>query len=212
MKSRAAGDTLIRWQSGRILDGRTNKNESAYAGTGDLMRCKILLFDLDHALLDFGAQETDSLTRMFRQFGYAYPDELFRHYHTVNKLKYGYERRSTGGHRYLLDQPEPGGAIRPAGDTGHVHALEPNRAVGHLRGAGSSSVKVARLQRSAISGHEEDRANVARSSALYCRLLGANGSSVWPEGDRIACSAPASSFAASLRRSSGRRRPRRLGP
>ncbi|MBO7747122.1 YjjG family noncanonical pyrimidine nucleotidase [Paenibacillus sp. MWE-103] len=49
------------------------------------MRYKILLFDLDDTLLDFGANETDSLTRLFRQFGYAYPDELFRHYHTVNK-------------------------------------------------------------------------------------------------------------------------------
>ncbi|MFC4812328.1 YjjG family noncanonical pyrimidine nucleotidase [Paenibacillus sp. GCM10023250] len=49
------------------------------------MRYKILLFDLDDTLLDFGANETESLTRLFRQYGYASPDELFRHYHIVNK-------------------------------------------------------------------------------------------------------------------------------
>ena len=36
-------------------------------------------------LLDFGANETDSLNKLFQQHGYAFSDELFRVYDSVNK-------------------------------------------------------------------------------------------------------------------------------
>jgi 2-haloacid dehalogenase len=49
------------------------------------MRYKILLFDLDDTLLDFGANEVDSLTKLFRQYGYTFSDELFQLYNSVNK-------------------------------------------------------------------------------------------------------------------------------
>ncbi|MBW7455035.1 YjjG family noncanonical pyrimidine nucleotidase [Paenibacillus sepulcri] len=49
------------------------------------MRYKILLFDLDDTLLDFGANETDSLTKLFQHYGYTLSDELFRIYNAVNK-------------------------------------------------------------------------------------------------------------------------------
>jgi len=49
------------------------------------MSYKILLFDLDDTLLDFGANEIDSLNKLFSQHGYAFTDELFRVYNSVNK-------------------------------------------------------------------------------------------------------------------------------
>lgn len=49
------------------------------------MSYKILLFDLDDTLLDFGANETDSLNKLFQEHGYTFSDELFRVYNSVNK-------------------------------------------------------------------------------------------------------------------------------
>lgn len=49
------------------------------------MSYKILLFDLDDTLLDFGANETNSLNKLFQQQGYIFSDELFRVYNSVNK-------------------------------------------------------------------------------------------------------------------------------
>jgi 2-haloacid dehalogenase len=49
------------------------------------MRYNILLFDLDDTLLDFGANETDSLNQLFQHHGYPFSDELFRVYDSVNK-------------------------------------------------------------------------------------------------------------------------------
>ena len=49
------------------------------------MRYKILLFDLDDTLLDFGANEADSLKKLFQQHGHAFSGRLFRVYHSVNK-------------------------------------------------------------------------------------------------------------------------------
>ena len=49
------------------------------------MSYKILLFDLDDTLLDFGANEIDSLNKLFLQHGYIFSDELFQVYDTVNK-------------------------------------------------------------------------------------------------------------------------------
>lgn len=49
------------------------------------MRYKILLFDLDDTLLDFGANERESLTKLFQQHGYTFSDELFQAYHAVNR-------------------------------------------------------------------------------------------------------------------------------
>jgi 2-haloacid dehalogenase len=49
------------------------------------MSYKILLFDLDDTLLDFGANETDSLSKLFNQHGYTFSDELFLVYDCVNK-------------------------------------------------------------------------------------------------------------------------------
>jgi 2-haloacid dehalogenase len=49
------------------------------------MSYEILLFDLDDTLLDFRANETDSLNKLFRQYGYTFSDELFQVYNSVNK-------------------------------------------------------------------------------------------------------------------------------
>jgi len=49
------------------------------------MRYKILLFDLDDTLLDFGANEADSLSRLFQRHGYTFSDELFQLYNSVNR-------------------------------------------------------------------------------------------------------------------------------
>lgn len=52
---------------------------------GELMSYKILLFDLDDTLLDFGANETESLNKLFQQHGYAFSNEICRVYNSVNK-------------------------------------------------------------------------------------------------------------------------------
>jgi 2-haloacid dehalogenase len=49
------------------------------------MSYKMLLFDLDDTLLDFGANEADSLGKLFEQYGYIFSDELFQVYNSVNK-------------------------------------------------------------------------------------------------------------------------------
>lgn len=49
------------------------------------MSYKILLFDLDDTLLDFGANEADSLNKLFQKNGYTFSDELFGVYNSVNK-------------------------------------------------------------------------------------------------------------------------------
>lgn len=49
------------------------------------MSYKILLFDLDDTLLDFAANEADSLHKLFQQNGYTFSDELFQVYNSVNK-------------------------------------------------------------------------------------------------------------------------------
>jgi 2-haloacid dehalogenase len=49
------------------------------------MSYRILLFDLDDTLLDFGANEIDSLNILFHQHGYTFSDELFGIYNSVNK-------------------------------------------------------------------------------------------------------------------------------
>ena len=49
------------------------------------MKYKILLLDIDDTLLDFGANEADSLSKLFRRHGYAFTEELFRVYNSVNK-------------------------------------------------------------------------------------------------------------------------------
>ena len=49
------------------------------------MSYKILLFDLDDTLLDFGANETDSLNKLFNENGLDFSDELFQIYSSVNK-------------------------------------------------------------------------------------------------------------------------------
>jgi len=49
------------------------------------MSYKLLLFDLDDTLLDFSANEIDSLNKLFQQNGYTFSDELFRLYNSVNK-------------------------------------------------------------------------------------------------------------------------------
>lgn len=49
------------------------------------MSYKILLFDLDNTLLDFCANETDSLNKLFQKHGYIFTDELFELYNSVNK-------------------------------------------------------------------------------------------------------------------------------
>lgn len=49
------------------------------------MSYKILLFDLDDTLLDFGANEIDSLSKLFQQHGYPFSKEIFQTYTIVNK-------------------------------------------------------------------------------------------------------------------------------
>lgn len=49
------------------------------------MKYKILLFDLDDTLLDFAANEADSLKKLFQHHGYPFSDEIFRVYKSVNK-------------------------------------------------------------------------------------------------------------------------------
>ena len=57
------------------------------------MSYKILLFDLDDTLLDFSANEADSLKKLFCEHGISYSDELFQIYSAVNKQLWSdYER------------------------------------------------------------------------------------------------------------------------
>lgn len=64
---------------------------------GEKAAYKILLFDLDDTLLDFAANETDSLSSLFQQHGYAFSAELFHVYNTVNKqLWANYENGQIG--------------------------------------------------------------------------------------------------------------------
>lgn len=49
------------------------------------MKYKILLFDLDDTLLDFTANEADSLSKLFQQHGYTLTDDMFHLYDSVNK-------------------------------------------------------------------------------------------------------------------------------
>jgi 2-haloacid dehalogenase len=49
------------------------------------MNYKIILFDLDDTLLDFGANEIESLNKLFKQHGYALTDEVFGIYNSINK-------------------------------------------------------------------------------------------------------------------------------
>lgn len=49
------------------------------------MSYKILLFDLDDTLLDFAANEADSLNKLFNHYGYKLTDNLFAVYNSVNK-------------------------------------------------------------------------------------------------------------------------------
>lgn len=56
------------------------------------MNYKILLFDLDDTLLDFGANEMDSLTKLFEMHQISFTDEIFSTYSVVNrKLWNAYE-------------------------------------------------------------------------------------------------------------------------
>ena len=49
------------------------------------MKYKILLFDLDDTLLDFAANEADSLKKLFSAFSIDLNDEILKLYHSVNK-------------------------------------------------------------------------------------------------------------------------------
>ena len=49
------------------------------------MSYKILLFDLDDTLLDFAANETDALSKLFQMHGYNLSEELLGVYNSVNK-------------------------------------------------------------------------------------------------------------------------------
>ncbi len=49
------------------------------------MNYKILLFDLDDTLLDFSANELDSLTKLFELHGISFTDEIFHTYSVVNR-------------------------------------------------------------------------------------------------------------------------------
>ncbi|SDX49517.1 YjjG family noncanonical pyrimidine nucleotidase [Paenibacillus sp. CF384] len=61
------------------------------------MSYNILLFDLDDTLLDFGANETESLTQLFGHHGYTFSDELFGVYNSVNKQLWAdYENGTIG--------------------------------------------------------------------------------------------------------------------
>ncbi len=49
------------------------------------MNYKILLFDLDDTLLDFSANEMNSLTKLFEIHGVPFTDEIFKTYSLVNR-------------------------------------------------------------------------------------------------------------------------------
>ena len=57
------------------------------------MRYKFLLFDLDDTLLDFKANEADSLKNLFEGHGYSFSKEIHSLYHAVNnRLWCDYEK------------------------------------------------------------------------------------------------------------------------
>jgi 2-haloacid dehalogenase len=49
------------------------------------MSYNILLFDVDDTLLDFEANEIDSLHNLFQQHGYSFSDQMFQVYNSVNQ-------------------------------------------------------------------------------------------------------------------------------
>ncbi len=66
------------------------------------MSYKILLFDLDDTLLDFSANEADSLNKLFQHHGYTLTDELFGVYNSVNKQLWAdYENGKIALHEVL---------------------------------------------------------------------------------------------------------------
>ncbi len=57
------------------------------------MKYEMLLFDLDDTLLDFEANERESLEKLFTDNGFAFNKEIFDAYHRINKeLWNGYEK------------------------------------------------------------------------------------------------------------------------
>ncbi len=57
------------------------------------MKYEMLLFDLDDTLLDFEANERESLEKLFTDNGFAFNKEVFDTYHRINKeLWNGYEK------------------------------------------------------------------------------------------------------------------------
>ena len=57
------------------------------------MKYEMLLFDLDDTLLDFEANERESLEKLFTDNGFSFNKEIFDTYHRINKeLWNGYEK------------------------------------------------------------------------------------------------------------------------
>lgn len=57
------------------------------------MKYEMLLFDLDDTLLDFEANERESLEKLFTDNGFVFNKEIFDTYHRINKeLWNGYEK------------------------------------------------------------------------------------------------------------------------
>lgn len=57
------------------------------------MKYEMLLFDLDDTLLDFEANERESLEKLFTDNGFTFNKEIFDTYHRINKeLWNGYEK------------------------------------------------------------------------------------------------------------------------
>ena len=120
------------------------------------MRYHILLFDIDDTLLDFGANETDSLNQLFQEYGYVFSEELFRLYNSVNKqlwadyengkialsevlntrfcyrgfTEYRYQRRAFVRDRYLLGQQQVTERVRRYSE--HLHGCGFNGTIRHL--------------------------------------------------------------------------------